>query len=60
MTDTPSAQTHTVAFLPAQLHQLELADARILQCAWCDARSFTNPCHICAARYPESGKRSAS
>jgi recombinational DNA repair protein RecR len=50
----------TVIHLPAKLHQLELADRRIVQCAWCDARSFTNPCHTCAARYPASGNQSRS
>ena len=60
MTDTPRAQTGTVVFLPAQLHQLELADARIVQCSWCDARSFSNPCHNCATRYPESGNQNRS
>jgi hypothetical protein len=46
--------------LPAKLHQLELADRRIMLCAWCDARSFTNPCHSCAARFPESGNQNRS
>lgn len=46
--------------MPAQAHQLELADARIVQCAWCDGRSFTNPCHVCVARLAESGTQNRS
>lgn len=48
----PTPKPHgSVIQLPTQLHQLELADRRIVQCAWCDGRSFSNPCHTCAARY---------
>jgi hypothetical protein len=57
------AETHAaVITLPGKPHQLELADRRIVQSAWCDAHGFTNPCHTCTARYPESGNqiRSAS
>jgi hypothetical protein len=47
-----------VTELPAQMDRLELADASIVQCSWCDGLSFTNPCSSCAARI--AGRQSAS
>jgi len=47
------ADVHSIE--AAKLHRLDLADARIVQCSWCDARSFTDPCAFCAGRFPEAG-----